>query len=138
MEHVAFLKKWSGSLNNIMLWEKTIETRWLKTQKAPLNKVNMGDIIYFKEWKDIELKSIVTDVIQYDNLDENKIFEIFNLYWEKIKAKSFDISYFKDKKYWILIFLKNAEKILPFQIDKKWFWNMCSWICIEDVEKIKK
>jgi hypothetical protein len=137
MEHIAFLKKWSGCLKSIMIWEKTIETRWYQTKKAPLNKVNKDDVIYFKEWQNIELKSIVKDVIQYDNLDENKILEIFNLYWKEIKASSFDISHFKNKKYWILIFLKDTEKIIPFQVDKEGFWNMCSWISIDSIDKIK-
>ncbi len=44
---------------------------------------------------------------------------------------------FKDKKYCILIFLKNPQKIEPFTINKKGYNNMAAWITIKDIQEIK-
>ena len=55
---------------------------------------------------------------------------------EKNIPKFFEL--FKDKKYCMLIFLKNPEKIKPFEINKKGYGNMCSWICIDDIDEIRK
>jgi len=45
---------------------------------------------------------------------------------------------FKDKRYCILVFLKDVESIKPFEINKKGFGIMSAWICIDDIKKIKK
>ena len=45
---------------------------------------------------------------------------------------------FKDKKYCMLIFLKNPVEVKPFEINKTGFGAMSAWITIPDVTKIKK
>jgi len=45
---------------------------------------------------------------------------------------------FKNKKYCILIFLKNPQEIKSFEIDKTGFGVMSAWIAIDDIAKIKK
>ncbi len=44
---------------------------------------------------------------------------------------------FKNKKYCLLIFLKNPVKIKPFQIDKTGFGSMSAWITIKNISEIK-
>ena len=45
---------------------------------------------------------------------------------------------FKDKKYCILIFIKNPREIKPFNINKKGFGMMSAWICVDNVDELKK
>jgi len=45
---------------------------------------------------------------------------------------------FKDKKYCILIFLKNPVIIKPFKINKKGYGSMSAWICINKIDDIKE
>jgi hypothetical protein len=45
---------------------------------------------------------------------------------------------FKDKKYCMLIFVKNPQKIVLFEIDKSGFGAMSAWISVENVDEIKK
>jgi hypothetical protein len=45
---------------------------------------------------------------------------------------------FKDKNYCLLVFLKNPRKIRPFEINKKGFGLMSSWIAVDNINKIKK
>lgn len=138
MEHIAFLKKWEKTLEKVKNKSKTIETRWYKTKKSPYEKINIWDLIYFKEWDFVNLKAKVKNVLFFENLDNKKVLDIFWEYKNQIQANSFDINYFKDKKYWVLIFLENPEEVKPFKVDKTWYWSMCSWIVIDDISKIKK
>jgi ASC-1-like (ASCH) protein len=39
--------------------------------------------------------------------------------------------------YFILIYLKHAQPIPPFEINKQGFGAMSSWICVEHISKIK-
>jgi hypothetical protein len=43
-----------------------------------------------------------------------------------------------DKKYCILIYIKNSKSIEPFEIDKTGYGAMCAWITINDIDTIKK
>ena len=38
----------------------------------------------------------------------------------------------------MLVFLKNVEKIEPFEINKSGFGIMSAWISVESIPKIKK
>ncbi len=37
-----------------------------------------------------------------------------------------------------MMFLKNPQKIEPFEIDKKGFGAMAAWLTVADIEKIKR
>lgn len=52
----------------------------------------------------------------------------------KIKSKNF-LSYSKNKKYCLLIFLKNPEKVEPFEINKTGFGMMSAWLTAENIDK---
>jgi hypothetical protein len=45
---------------------------------------------------------------------------------------------FKNKKYGVLIFLKNVSTTRPFDVDKSGYGAMSAWITVNDINKIKK
>lgn len=142
MEHVAIMKKSWGLTKKILTREKTIESRWYKNKSAPWNKIKPGELIYFKDsGNPITLKTTVKKIIQIENLTPKKVKEILNKYAKDdgITKKEIQKFYklFKDKKYCILIFLKNPKKIKPFNINKSGFGIMSAWISIKNVNKIK-
>jgi len=108
----------------------------------PLFCIKSGEIIYFKDSGDpVTVKAEVDKVIQFSNLTPEKVKGILNKYG---KANGLGIDkipeffkMFKDKKYCMLIFLKNPQEIEPFEIDKSGFGVMSAWISITDVNKIK-
>lgn len=137
--HVAILAKQWKILEKILDGRKTIETRWYKHRVNPWNNISAGDIIYFKESGDLVCaKADVEKVLQFDNLNKQKIKEIFDKYNSKMCLSNPDKSYFDGRNYCILIFLKNVEKIKPFDIDKTGFGNACAWLTVDEVQKIKK
>ena len=134
-------KSW-GLTQKILTGEKKIESRWYKVKYSPWNKIKSGEFIYFKDSGfPIIIKTEVDKVIQFSDLTPEKVKEILDKYGQadgieldKI-PKFFEM--FKDKKYCMLIFLKNPQKIESFEIDKSGFGAMSAWICIDDLDKIK-
>lgn len=83
----------------------------------------------------------VGKVLQFENLTPQKIGRMLDEYGEAIgigaDARAGFFEKVKNKKYVILIWLKNPHAIAPFEIDKAGFGLMAAWLCAEDVERIK-
>lgn len=140
MYHLAIMKKSLGYLEKIKSGQKTIESRWYLAKRAPWDKINPNDTIFFKNsGSPVELKSSVKKALQLENLTTQKIKEILNKYAKEIGIENKQKFYeeIKNKKYCILIFLKNTEKIPEFKINKKGYGMMSAWITLENIEKIK-
>lgn len=142
MEHLAILNKKICSVEQIIAKEKTIESRWLKKKGIPWNKINGGDVIYFKNsGEPVIAKAIVDKVFQFEDLNLQKTKRIIKDFGDKIKFVGSNNpnfpEWFTGKNYAILIFLKNPERIKPFNINKKGYGSLSAWITIEDISKIK-
>ena len=143
MEHLAIMRKSWRLTNKILKGEKTIESRWYKTKYPPFDRIKIGDVVYFKDsGEPVRIKAEVSDVKQFSDLIPDKVHNILKEYGdrdgiEKQKINKF-FELFKDKKYCILIFLKNPTVIEPFKIRKKGYGSMSAWICINKIEDIKE
>ncbi len=143
MEHLAIMRKSWGLTEKILNGSKKIESRWYLTKRKPWDFIKKGDTVYFKDsGQSVKLKAEVGRVMQFSGLNPVKVKELLDEYGdddglEKSKIPEF-FERFKDKKYCILIFLKNPLEIYPFEIDKKGFGIMSAWISVDDIRKIKK
>ena len=143
MEHLAIMRKSWGLTDKILNGQKKIESRWYKVRYKPWDQIKSGEIVYFKDsGEPVRLVAEVEKVMQFSNLTPKKVKEILNKYGkddgiEQEKIPDF-FNRFKDKKYCMLIFLKNPVEIKPFEIDKTGFGAMAAWITIDDISKIKK
>lgn len=142
MEHLAIMKKSWGLLPKILNGDKKIESRWYKTKHTPWNRIKPGDIIYFKDSGDpVSVKTEVTKIIQLSNLTPERIKKILDIYGRDDGLEKEEIpkycEMFKDKKYCILAFLENPQKIEPFEIDKAGFGMMSAWITVDNINRIK-
>lgn len=144
MQHIAIMKKEWNLIDKILNREKTIESRWYGSKKVPWNKVKKGEIIYFKNsGESVSVRAEVANVKQYENYTEKELRKIIEDYGEKgrisfVWSEQEVFDWAKGKKYCILVFLKNPQKIKPFNISKKGFGNMASWVCIDNINNIKK
>jgi hypothetical protein len=135
-------KEWK-LIDKILNREKTIESRWYSSKKVPWDKVKIGETIYFKDSGDpISATAEVASVKQYENYSDEDLKRIIDEYGGKgnisfVWGAQEVFDWAKEKKYCILIYLKNPKKIEPFEINKKGFGNMASWICVEDINNIK-
>ena len=142
MEHVAIMKKSWGLTKKILNGQKKIESRWYSVKYKPWGCIREGEVIYFKDsGEPVKLKAEVSKVMQFADLTPKRVKEILYEYGdddglEKVKIPEF-FERFKNKKYCMLIFLKNPQKIEPFEIDKTGFGVMSAWITVDSVSKIR-
>lgn len=97
--------------------------------------------IYFKDSDEsVTIKASVEKVLQFPDLNRIKVKELLEKYGKDDGIEDTKKFYqmFKDKKYCILIFLKNPRKIDSFKIDESGFGFMSTWIGINNVNNIKK
>ncbi|HLD15851.1 MAG TPA: hypothetical protein VJB94_04715 [Candidatus Nanoarchaeia archaeon] len=142
MEHLAIMKKSWKLTEKILTRQKKIESRWYRSKYPPWNNIKPEETIYFKNsGEPVTIKATVSKVLQFKNLNPNKVKEIIEEYGYEdginISDKDRFYQLFKNKRYCILIFLKNPEKIKTFNINKKGFGIMSAWITVENINKIK-
>lgn len=140
--HIAIMRKSWGLLEKIRSGEKTIESRWSLHRISPWNEIEKGDTIYFKDsGQPVTLSAVADKVAQFEELTPVKVGEILHQYGQKdgLDVGELDQYYeqFKNKRYCILIFLKDIRKIEPFYLNKKGFGTMSSWITVDDIERVK-
>ncbi len=141
MEHLAIMKKSWELTQKILSGKKKIESRWYKARHSPWDRIKPGETIYFKDsGEPVKIKAEVGKVLQFSGLNPEKVGELLEKYgrddgMEKEKIPEF-FEMFKDKKYCMLIFLKNPQRIGPFEIDKTGFGSRSAWISIDDIRKI--
>ena len=142
MEHIAIMRKSWGLTQKILGGQKKIESRWYSVKYMPWNSIKEGEVVYFKDsGEPVRIKTEVSKVIQFADLTPNRVKEILDEYGdedglEKEKIPDF-FERFKNKKYCMLIFLKNPQKIEPFEIDKTGFGMMSAWLSVGNIDKIR-
>jgi ASC-1-like (ASCH) protein len=140
MHHVAIMKKSLKLLPKILSGEKSIESRWYTGKRKPWDVVAKGDTIYFKNTSEpITLHVTVSDVIQFQDLTPKNVKHVLDTYSTQLGIEEYRKKFFtlyKDKKYCILIFLKNPKKVKSFNIDKTGFGAMSAWISVKNIRSV--
>jgi len=143
MHHVAIMQKSWGMIQQIAYGQKTIESRWYLNRSAPWDKIKTGDTVYFKNsGEPVGLQATVAKVLQFDQLTPEKVRSLLNEYGGRIGIAPEDISryyeQFKNKRYCLLIFLEDVQKIKPFNINKAGYGAMAAWITAPSIDVIKQ
>jgi len=143
MDHIAIMQKSWEFTEKIATGQKTIESRWYNVRYAPWGRILPGDSIYFKNTGEpIIIKAEVEKVLNLSNLTPEKVQTIPEDYSKELGLDEPDIlrffEMFKHKRYCVLIYLKDAQHIQPFEINKQGFGTMSSWLSVESIAKIKK
>lgn len=133
MDHVAFLKH--KYIRKILDEHKIIESRWSNNTGAPYKKIKINDSIYFKEsGGKVLVKAKVQKRLFFSDLNIKKNKELFDKFNDKIKAESSYFNNIKNRKYCTLVFLKNVNKIAPFNIKRSYG---VAWIVVKDIDELK-
>jgi len=143
--HIAIMRKSWGLTQKILTGEKTIETRWYMNRHKPWGVINQGDTVYFKDsGEPVRLKATVSKVVQFKNLTPQKVATILKYYAQAdgLEVDKKDIKpyfeMFKNKRYCLLVFLKDPQAVEPFEIDKSGFGAMAAWITVDRINLIRK
>jgi hypothetical protein len=142
MDHIAIMQKSWGLTEKIVTGQKTIETRWYNVKYAPWGRISPGHTIYFKNTGEpVTIQAVVEKVCCFSDLTPVGVQTILNECGKGIGVEEADIpaffEKFKHKRYCILIYLKHAQRIPPFGINKQGYGAMSSWICVEHISKIQ-
>ena len=135
------MKKSLKLIPKITSGEKTIESRWYVNRVCPWDRIHAGDTIYFKDsGEPVTAKATVSKVLQFKDLTAKSVRNILETHGKGIgmEPSEENIRHCAAKNYCILIFLKDAHKIEPFEIDKTGYGLMSAWITVGDVSKIKR
>lgn len=139
MEHIAFMQKSWGLTEKIATGQKTIESRWYNVKYAPWGKISPGDIIYFKDsGEPITIRAEVEKTLTFTHLIPQQVQALLEEYGKDCGIEPDQIpayyARFQHKRYALFLFLKNAQRIPPIEINKAGFGKKASWICVENVE----
>ena len=140
MEHVAIMKKSWGLIPKILSGEKTIESRWYQTKRAPWGRIRRGDIIYFKNTGGpVVAKAMVRGVLQFEIGSADEASKIVRTHGKQIGLTDADLhAWKKAPKYCVLAFLECPEEIPePFHIRKSGFGTGAAWLTMEDISAIR-
>lgn len=142
MDHVAILKKSLGLMPKLRSGQKTIESRWYQSKRAPWGRIGAHDSVYFKNsGEPITLKAKVLNVISLSDLNPDKVRQTLDQYGDAIGIEKHEIPTFferlKDKPFCLLIFLDKPEEVKPFLIDKAGFGMMSAWLTIQNIQAIR-
>lgn len=125
-------KQFGDLIPRILNGRKKIESRWSKNKIAPWDKVKPNDTVYFKNsGGPVIAKAAVSKVLQFDNLNPVKIKKILDK-WPLVTYE-----WAKNKRYCVLIFLKNPHRVISFKINKTGFGSATAWVCVEDINRVK-
>jgi hypothetical protein len=143
MEHVAIMRPDWGFIQKIVTGQKVIESRWYKRKYPPWQRIQAGERIYFKDAGGlVTAQAEVEKVLYFSDLTPETVRTMLEIYGKEdgIEAEQLPAFYqrFKDKNCCMLIYLKNAQRIQPFEIDKRGFGMMSAWLCVERVADIIK
>lgn len=142
MDHVAIMQPSWGLLPKIISGEKTIESRWYLSRRAPWDNVVAGDTVYFKNsGQPITTRATVAHVRQFADLTPGKVRQLLDAYGRRDGIAPGEVAAyyerFKSKRYCILVFLERAESVVPFQIDKTGFGDQAAWLTVEAIDELR-
>ncbi len=149
MDHIAILRKANISkgdnlLDDILKGTKTIESRWYVNRISPWDRIKRNDTVYFKEsGNPVTAKAKVAKVIQIDNLTASTINVLIKNYGKSISPGTTSEQWSSwvieqtEKRYCILIFLRDVKKVTPFNIDKSGYGISSAWLVVGSINKVR-
>jgi ASC-1-like (ASCH) protein len=142
MHHIAIMRRSWHLTEKVLSGEKTIESRWYVTKRAPWDKIASGDVVFFKDSGfPVTVKVEVVKAEQIA-LTPAKVLAILKKDYREIgisKERIVELyERYKEKKYCILINLRNPAAVKPFEINKRGFGNANAWLCVADVKNIMR
>ena len=139
MDHVAMMNPSWKLIAKILCGEKTIESRWYQTRRAPWNTISIGDRIFFKDsGKPITAQATVSRVWRFEIASPQDAKRIVDEFGVRIAIVNSNVSTWnKLPKYCVLIELQDPECITPFAIDKNGFGSGVAWISVDSIDQIR-
>lgn len=143
MHHLAILRPAWRLAEKILSGEKTVESRWYRSRRAPWDRIQAGDTVFFKEGnRPISLAATVRAIRQEAALDPKGVTELLERYGPQLGLAAAQLPGLYERirtaRYAVFIFLENPRPTAPFYVDKAGFGAMSAWITVEDIARIRR
>ena len=136
--HVAYLDKKANEFEKLLNGEKTMLIRGANGRKLPYGRVFENEEIYFicnDGSGKIIAKGVTGKITESGKMeDENQIKEFIEKFKNGLNLSDLQYKRWREKKYLVIIEIKNFEKINPMNLDHK--NNMDDWILVSDINDI--
>lgn len=141
MDHLAIMNPAWGLTTKILNGQKTIESRWYRSRRAPWNHITTGDVVYFKDsGQPVTVKARVKAVRQFSDLQPSTVRRLLAQYGAQDGITStqrpFYYRIFKNKRYCILVFLADVRPTKPFRITKRGYGLQTAWITVPHISTL--
>lgn len=140
MHHVAIMRPDWRLIPKILGGEKTIESRWYQTRRAPWGQIAPGDTVFFKDsGQPVAAKARVAEVLQFEIKSLADARRVVRAHGDAIQIVNRDpAKWGRLPRYCVLIFLADPRPVTPFQIDKRGFGSAAAWLTVPNVAKIRR
>jgi hypothetical protein len=143
MHHVAIMEKSRKLIPRVLAGEKTIESRWYKVRAAPWDRIEAGDTVWFKDaGEPVTAVADVERVLQLEDPSDDVLLRVLVRHGGSpgvcFKHPRKMMGWCRERRYAILIFLKDARAVEPFAIDKTGFGSASAWLTVEDIATLRR
>ena len=139
MHHLAIMNASWKLIPKIVSGEKSVESRWYRTRRAPWGAVKKGDVVYFKNaGEPVTARAVVSEVLQFEMrsiADARKIIERYGM--DICLVNNRLETWGRLPRYCILMRLASPKRIAPFAIDKKGFGSAAAWLTVKHIKEIR-
>lgn len=139
MHHIAIMRKAWKLIPKILSGEKTIESRWYLTRRAPWGKVKRGDVVFFRNGGEpVTAKAAVSEALHFEIRSLADAKRLARKYGKAICLVNRDPASWKPlPKYCILLRLRDPRPVRPFRVDKTGFGSATAWMCVDDIRDVR-
>ncbi|MEK9155259.1 MAG: hypothetical protein AAB839_01280 [Patescibacteria group bacterium] len=139
-DHVAIMNPSWKLIPKILSGEKTIESRWYQTRRAPWDGLRVDDRVFFKgSGKFVTATARVAEVLQFQIETLRDAEQIVKKYGEETcLVNPNPRTWGKLPKYCVLVRLKDPAVVKkPFAIDKRGFGTGAAWLMVKDIDQVR-
>jgi ASC-1-like (ASCH) protein len=137
--HVAIMRPSWRLIPKILSGEKTIESRWYQTRRAPWDGIEKGDTVFFKDsGRPVTARAEVAKVLQFEIKNLADARRVVRGHGRAIQIVNPDPKKWgRLPRYCVLIFLARPRAVSPFRIDKRGFGSAAAWLTVKNVSSVR-
>ena len=140
MDHVVYLDAKAKELAKILNGEKSMIIRGAAGRKLPYGRVNENDVLYLIENDGsglVKARAVVKSVFNSEKMVKEASVQLVEENQGQLQFTSTQIKRWAGKRYLVLIEIRDAEEITPFEIDKSDYGNMDDWLPVEQIDSVR-
>lgn len=141
MDHLVFVDHASGELDKLLKGEKCMIVRAGMGRKTPYGRVKPGELLYFINNNGdglVRAAAIVKSVSNTDLLTPEESRKLLLLKKNELHLEVEEFQEFLNKKYMVLVEVKNVCRVMEFKLDKAALQNAEDWVPIDNIDLLKR